>query len=222
MPFQGTEKEHWEKWVKYIVNKNIENSRRSSYHLQLIDKSNSSAVASQAFYATFFLFESYGFYHINKGIFELPLQAVHLRLELKKSSFFWSYSYFISTRCLKFSSIWFFFLRKLGTTFRNGIKITLRKKKFFLTLGEDELLAVAVQKYPCLYDKSHRSHKEKIIVQNIWEAVAHKLDLVEDGENFFCYCRRFYWLYILPISPKCSFSWNGSSLLTLLTFAIVC
>ena len=38
---------------------------------------------------------------------------------------------------------------------------TSKKRNTSLTLGEYELLAVAVQKYPCLYDKSHRSHKEK-------------------------------------------------------------
>ena len=32
-----------------------------------------------------------------------------------------------------------------------------------LILGQDELLAVAFQKFPCLYDKSHRSHKEKML-----------------------------------------------------------
>ena len=36
-----------------------------------------------------------------------------------------------------------------------------KKGNTSLTLAEEELLAVAVQKYPCLYDKSHRSHKKK-------------------------------------------------------------
>ena len=61
-----------------------------------------------------------------------------------------------------------------------------------MALGKDELLAVAVQKYRCLYDKSHRSYKEKNIVQNAWEAVADESDFVEDGKNFFCYFRYFY------------------------------
>ena len=61
-----------------------------------------------------------------------------------------------------------------------------------LTLGENELLAVTVQKCPCFYDKSHRSHKEKNKVQNTWEAVADGLDFVEDVKNFFCYFRCFY------------------------------
>ena len=53
------------------------------------------------------------------------------------------------------------------------------KKNTSLTLGEDKLLAVGVQKYPCLYDKSHRSHKEKNMVQNACEAAANELNFVE-------------------------------------------
>ena len=55
------------------------------------------------------------------------------------------------------------------------------------TLREDELLAVAVQKHPCLYDKRHRSHKEKNVIQNVCKVVANELDFVKDGKNFFCY-----------------------------------
>ena len=47
-----------------------------------------------------------------------------------------------------------------------------KKSITFLSLGEDEMLAVAVQKYLWLYDESHRSHKEKNVVQNAWEVVA--------------------------------------------------
>ena len=45
-------------------------------------------------------------------------------------------------------------------------KSNSKKKNTSLTLGEGELLAVAVQNYPCLYD---RSHKEKNVIQNVWE-----------------------------------------------------
>lgn len=41
-----------------------------------------------------------------------------------------------------------------------------------LTQGEEELVAVAVQKDLCLYDKNHRSNKEKNVAQNAWETVA--------------------------------------------------
>ena len=75
------------------------------YHKKFLSSStnsNSSAIASQAFWAASFLFEVYGFYHVNKDIFELPLQALRLRLESNKCFFSWSYLYFVSTRFLKF------------------------------------------------------------------------------------------------------------------------
>ena len=97
-----------EKWVKYIINKNIGNSRRSSYYLQ--QSLTRGQQPPKHFELYFFLYEIYGFYHINKDIFELPLLTIRLRLESKKCFFSWSYSYFVSTRCLKFSSINFFFL----------------------------------------------------------------------------------------------------------------
>ena len=56
-----------EKWEKYIIKKN----RRRSY---------SSETASKNTACFFFLFEIYDFYHINKDIIELPLQAVCLRV----------------------------------------------------------------------------------------------------------------------------------------------
>ena len=37
-----------------------------------------------------------------------------------------------------------------------------KKRDTFLIVGEYELVAAAVEKYPCEYDKSHRSHKEKL------------------------------------------------------------
>ena len=47
-----------------------------------------------------------------------------------------------------------------------------------MTLGEGKLPSMTVQKYPCLYDKSHRFHKEKNVVQNAWEAVTDELDFI--------------------------------------------
>ena len=67
-----------------------------------------------------------------------------------------------------------------------------KKSYTSLTLSEGELLAAAVREYPCLYDKNHRSHKEKSVVQNVWEAVADKLDFIDDDKNFFCYFRCLY------------------------------
>ena len=42
-----------------------------------------------------------------------------------------------------------------------------------------------VRNYPCIYDKSKKSYKEKDVVKNAWENVALKLDFLQDGENFF-------------------------------------
>ena len=78
--------------------------------------------------------------------------------------------------------------RKLKTSCK---KCNSKKRKTSLTLGEDKLLALAVQKYPCFYDKNHRSHKEKMQCKNAWEAVADELNFVEDGKNFCCF-RCFY------------------------------
>ena len=71
-----------EKWVKYIINRNIENSRRSSYHLQrsLTHQQH----PPKHFELHFFLYEIYGFYHMTKDIFELLLKAVCYRLDSKK------------------------------------------------------------------------------------------------------------------------------------------
>ena len=67
-----------------------------------------------------------------------------------------------------------------------------KKRNTSLALGKDELLTVAVQKYPCLYDKSHRFHKEKNVAQKTWVVVADQLDFVEDGKNFFSHFRCFH------------------------------
>ena len=67
-----------------------------------------------------------------------------------------------------------------------------KKRITSLSLCDNKLLLVAVQKYPWSYDKSHRSHKEKNVVQNAWEGVADELNFAEDGKNFFCYFRCFY------------------------------
>ena len=82
-----------------------------------------------------------------------------------------------------------------------------KKKNTFLTLGKDKLLAMAVQKYPGIYDKSHKSQKEKYVVQNAWEAVADELDFVEDGNTSSAIFNVFidYIFYSSPQS-QCSFS----------------
>lgn len=71
----------------------------------------------------------------------------------------------------------------------------IKKRNRPLTLAEDELLAIAVQKYPCLYDKSHPTHKERNVVENAWDAVANELNFVKDGKNFWCYRYLFYCIF---------------------------
>ena len=75
-----------EKWVKYIINKSIENG---SVVLTIFNevKLIGNSIPNILNYI-FFLFKVYGFYHIKKKIFELSMQAVRLRLEPKKCSFY--------------------------------------------------------------------------------------------------------------------------------------
>ena len=96
-------------------------------------------------------------------------------------------------------------------------KSNSKKRNTSLTLGEDELLAVTVQKYPCLYGKSDRSHKEKKnAVENTWEVVIDELDLVEDGKNVFCYfpCVLNDYNIFCPILPNINFQYCGMTKLS--------
>ena len=40
-----------------------------------------------------------------------------------------------------------------------------------LSIQENELLSVEVRKYPCLYDKSKKEFRDKIVVANGWKEV---------------------------------------------------
>ena len=51
-----------------------------------------------------------------------------------------------------------------------------------ISLSEEGLLPEAVKQYPCLHGKSLKSCKEKDTTANAWEAVASKLDFIENGE----------------------------------------
>ena len=83
--------------------------------------------------------------------------------------------------------------RKLETTCRNKTRVSnYKKRNTSLTLGKDEMFAVAVPKYPCLYDKSHRPHTEKNELQNVSEGVVNELDFVEDGKKSVCHFQCFY------------------------------
>ena len=55
-----------EKWIKYLIEKNIENSRRSCYLLQ--QSLTHRQEPHKHFELHFFIYEIYAFYHINKRI----------------------------------------------------------------------------------------------------------------------------------------------------------
>ena len=50
-----------------------------------------------------------------------------------------------------------------------------------LSVQENEELAEAVRKYPCLYDKSKKEYKDKIVTSNAWNEVANQLQFINNG-----------------------------------------
>ena len=55
-----------------------------------------------------------------------------------------------------------------------------------LTLEQEEKLAEEVRLFPCLYDKTEKGYKDADILMDAWNAIAAKLDFIEDGK-FLCY-----------------------------------
>ena len=55
-------------------------------------------------------------------------------------------------------------------------------RRVALTIQENEELSIAIKKYPCLYDKSKKEYKDKIVTANAWKEVADELDFINDGE----------------------------------------
>ncbi len=47
----------------------------------------------------------------------------------------------------------------------------------------DEKLSEAVKKFPCLYNKAIKDHKDKHVVKNAWAKVAEELSL-DEGKKF--------------------------------------
>ena len=128
-----------EKWVKYIFNKNIENSKRSSYHLQrsLTHRQH----PSKHFELHFSLYEIYSSYHINKDIFEVPLQAVRFCLESKKCFFFLELLlFFFYTLSQVFFYLFFFLIYKIIlSSYRND----------FLTYSENNFCRLSFMLLEC-------------------------------------------------------------------------
>ena len=74
---------------------------------------------------------------------------------------------------------------------------SLKKKNVSLSLREDEILSEKVRLYPCLYDKSHKSYKEKDVVQNAWQEIAEELEFITDGMYALLFLFLYNYLYTI-------------------------
>ena len=65
--------------------------------------------------------------------------------------------------------------------------------------SQGELLSESVRKHPCLYDKSKKSHKDKLSVINAWKKVGEecKITAEESKRSFENLKRRFIQQYRL-------------------------
>ena len=61
------------------------------------------------------------------------------------------------------------------------IKMAEKIRRQALSIQENELLSVEVRKYPCLYDKSKKEYRDKIVVANAWKEVADQLPFTNNG-----------------------------------------
>ena len=55
-----------------------------------------------------------------------------------------------------------------------------------LSIQEEEILMKLIRNYPCLYDKSKMSQKERDVNRNAWSKVTLKLNFIQ---NFIYNCR---------------------------------
>ena len=58
-------------------------------------------------------------------------------------------------------------------------------EKVSLDISREEELLKTVRSFPVLYDKPHKSFKEKDLVKNAWNGVATTLEFIQTG-NYFC------------------------------------
>ena len=68
-------------------------------------------------------------------------------------------------------------------------------KKRLTVLDEDEIPTGEVKIFPCLYDGSSRSYRDKSIVGNAWVELAEKLEFSEHGNHNFCK-QTVYFIYL--------------------------
>ena len=59
-------------------------------------------------------------------------------------------------------------------------------KKGFTSFTEDEEFAEQVKSFPCLYNKSAKSYKERHVVRYGWAEVASNPEFVDDVKYFAC------------------------------------
>ena len=57
-----------------------------------------------------------------------------------------------------------------------------RRQDLSLQKKEELAEAVAVREHPCLYDKTKKEHKDKIVTKNAWKQVADQLIFIENGK----------------------------------------
>ena len=57
-----------------------------------------------------------------------------------------------------------------------------RRQDLSLQEKEDLAEAVAVREHPCLYDKTKKEYKDKIVTKNVWKQVADQLIFIENGK----------------------------------------
>ena len=50
-------------------------------------------------------------------------------------------------------------------------------------MQKDEVLSEAVREFPCIYDKSHKGHKDKVVAANAWKKVMEKVDYCATAEQ---------------------------------------
>ena len=55
-------------------------------------------------------------------------------------------------------------------------------KKIFTVLNKDGILVEEAKTFPCLYDKSSPSYRNRGDVRYVWAEVAEKLEFLEDGK----------------------------------------
>ena len=67
-------------------------------------------------------------------------------------------------------------------------------------MQEYEEFAEAVREYPCLYDKTKKEYRNKILTENVWEEVADKLIFIENDM-----LKELYHLNLTPVEILLSF-----------------